>query len=235
MKLLETIRFENGSFDNLAYHQKRLNNSRKELFGRDDEIDLVSILQAGKVKKNAGSHRSRSRFYGFLNCRQAIAFRKHIEAENENHTDLKGLVKCRIIYSKQIEKIEFIPYQLPNIQSLKIIVDDKINYDRKYLDRNHLDQLFQQKENCDDILIVKNELITDTYFANIVFYNGVDWITPAKPLLEGTQRAMLLEKRIIKTANIQLEDLRSFEKTRLINAMIRFEDELEFPINNIIS
>jgi len=258
VKLLETIRLENGRFYNLTFHQERMNNSRKELFGYDDEIDLVSILQAGNAKKNAGSHPSKSRFYGFLSCRQAHVLRSSgfairtqratdLQSENSgienpktlnfqiaNLKERKGIFKCRIIYSKQIEKIEFIPYQLPNINTLKVVTENQISYDHKYLDRNHLDQLFQQKENCDDILIVKNNLVTDTYFANIVFYNGTDWVTPAKPLLKGTQRASLLEKGMIKTADIHLEDLRSFEKARLINAMIRFEDEIEIEVGSFL-
>ena len=233
MKLLETILFENGRFENLTYHQKRMNNSRKELFGCDEEIDLFSILQERLLKEGAKSRPSRSRFYGFLNCRQANVIRKLTEAENKNRIDLKGLVKCRIIYSKQIEKIEFIPYQLPIIRSLKIIVDDQIEYNHKYLDRNQLDHLYRQRGDCDDILIVKNGLITDTLFANTVFYDGEDWLTPAKPLLKGTQRARLLEKGIIETADIRAEALKSFEKVRLINAMIRFEDEFEMEVGSL--
>lgn len=233
MQLLETIRFENGRFNNLAYHQKRMNQSRYELLGCEDEIDLFSILQEKLPKTDARSHLSGSRFYGFLNCNQAIAFRKHIEAENKNHTDLKGLVKCRIIYSRQIEKIEFVSYQLPKIWSLKIIVDDEIEYNHKYFDRDQLDLLYRKKGNCDDILIVKNGLITDTWFANILFFNGKEWITPSKPLLKGTQRSKLLDQEAIKTADIRLDDLKYFKIARIINTMIRFEDEIEININNI--
>ena len=67
-----------------------------------------------------------------------------------------------------------------------------------------------------------------------LFFNGKHWITPEKPLLQGTQRAFLLEKEIIKTANIRVEDLVNFENARLINAMIRFEDEVDIDIKNII-
>ena len=121
-----------------------------------------------------------------------------------------GLFKCRIIYSKQIEKIEFIPYQLPNITSLKIIIDDEIDYSHKYLNRNQLEKYYWQKGNCDDILIVKNGLVTDTSFANILFYNGIEWLTPANPLLKGTQRQFLLETEQITTAEIRPSDLKYF-------------------------
>lgn len=233
MKLLETIRFENGGFDNLTYHQERMNNSRKELFGCDDEIYLFTILQEWLTKATAKSRPSRSRFYGFLNCRQANVMRKLNEAENESRSDLKGLVKCRIIYSDQIEKIEFTPYQIPNIHSLKIIVDNQIDYQYKYYDRSRLEQLLSTKGKYDDILIVKNGLITDTFYTNVLFYDGNVWVTPSQPLLKGTQRESLLQKEIIKTAEIRVADLEKFQKARLINAMIRFEDKLDIEIENI--
>lgn len=200
LKLLETIRYENGEFENLNFHQKRMDVSRKKLFGYTDKISLVHDIQAWTLETGVSNF---------------------------------GLFKCRIVYSDQIEKIDFIPYTIPHIQSLKIVVDDQIEYDHKFLNRNQLEQLHIQKGECDDILIVKNGLITDTSFSNILFYNGKDWITPAKPLLKGTQRAKLLEQEKIKTADIRVEDLKKFKVARLINAMIGFEDKLETCIDNI--
>jgi len=40
-RLIETVKIFNGKVFNIDYHNQRLNNSRKTLFGRDDEIDLV--------------------------------------------------------------------------------------------------------------------------------------------------------------------------------------------------
>jgi len=194
-RLLETIRLEDGTFSLLAYHQLRMNRSRKELFRCKDEIDLVKILQTGMLEKS--------------------------------------LYKCRIIYSDQIEKIEFILYQLPGIRSLKIVIDDQIEYPYKFNDRTRINELFEKRENCDDILIVKNGLVTDTSFANILFYNGKKWLTPAHPLLKGTRRAHLLDKELIEVADIRIKDLKYFEKARLINAMIRFEDNLDISLPNI--
>lgn len=47
------------------------------------------------------------------------------------------------------------------------------------------------------------------------------------------QRAKLLHEEKIKTADIRVEDLKYFDKARLINAMIRFEDQLDVPVENI--
>lgn len=207
-RLLETIRIEDGKFSLLAYHQQRMNRSRKALFGCNDEIDLVKILQATFEAENASPQFQASSLE-------------------------KGLYKCRIIYSDQIEKIEFISYQLPHIWSLKIVIDDQIEYSYKFHDRTCINELFKKREDYDDILIVKNGLVTDTSFANILFFNGKKWLTPAHPLLKGTQRAYLLDKELIEAADIRLEDLKYFEKARLINAMIQFGDNLDISILNI--
>ena len=113
------------------------------------------------------------------------------------------------------------------------MVDDGLDYSHKYINRKRLEKLFSQKGNCDDILIVKNGLITDTSFANILFYNGIEWLSPANPLLKGTQRQFLLETEQIITAEIRPSDLKYFKKARLVNAMMRFEDEVDIEMKAI--
>jgi 4-amino-4-deoxychorismate lyase len=147
----------------------------------------------------------------------------------------RGLFKCRIIYREKIENIEFIPYQFPKIQALKLILDNEIDYALKFANRSNINLLFDKKGECDDILIVKNGLITDTSYANILFFNGKNWLTPALPLLKGTQRARLLSEEKIITADIRSGDLPQFQKVRLINAMMRFEDEVDVKLENIFN
>lgn len=145
----------------------------------------------------------------------------------------RGIYKCRIIYQEKIENIEFLPYQRPDIKSLKIMNDNEIEYAHKFADRSIFRQLLDKNESCDDILIVKNGLITDTSYANIVFFNGKNWLTPSLPLLKGTQREKLLSEEKIIAAEIRPADIPQFEKARLINAMIRFEDKVDVEINRI--
>ena len=47
--LLETIKIEDGTINNLSYHQTRFNTSRKELFNIREEIDLATLIQAPKT------------------------------------------------------------------------------------------------------------------------------------------------------------------------------------------
>jgi 4-amino-4-deoxychorismate lyase len=137
-----------------------------------------------------------------------------------------GLFKFRLLYNNRSYQWEFIPYTLPDIKTLKLIVDDQIEYSCKFSDRNKLNQLREQRDHADDILIVKNGEITDTSFANIIFSDGTNWFTPKNSLLPGTQRAYLIDQGIISEAVITPGDINRFQKVRLINAMIRFEDKV---------
>lgn len=136
----------------------------------------------------------------------------------------QGLYKCRVVYGKSIESVEFQPYRLPDIRSLQLVTDDHIEYSFKYADRSSLRKLLENKGDCDEILIVKNGLVTDTSFSNIIFFDGDKWLTPARPLLRGTQREKLLTGKKVFPAEIRPADLLQFQQARLINSMIRFED-----------
>ena len=142
----------------------------------------------------------------------------------------KGLFKCRLIYGKDFQSIEFIPYERKKINSLKAVISDTINYNYKSTDRNELEALFRLREGCDDILIIRSGYITDSYYANVVFWDGENWFTPHEPLLPGTMRAYLLEKGIIRERSITLRDTVRYKKVRLINAMSDLHDAPEIPI-----
>jgi 4-amino-4-deoxychorismate lyase len=144
--------------------------------------------------------------------------------------------KCRVEYENEIERIEFIPYQQRHIQKLFIIHVTELEYSHKYADRKALNILkttIPDSEN-NDILIVKDGFITDTSFANIVFFNGTTWVTPDSPLLRGTKRAFYLENRIIEERTIKPANLNEFTKARIINAMIDLEESPDIYIENII-
>ena len=62
--LLETIKCEDGTISNLTYHQKRCNQSRKELYQITDTLDLASVIIPPKN--------------GLYRCR--IIYAEHIES-----------------------------------------------------------------------------------------------------------------------------------------------------------
>jgi len=138
-----------------------------------------------------------------------------------------GTYRCRLLYdiSKNPHTVEvtYHEYKKRDINSLKIVYDDDIEYSLKYADRGDLDALYEQRGVCDDILIVKNSLVTDTTIANIAFYDSDRWITPKNPLLKGTTRERFIREKMIFEEDIYVEDIKRFSKVALMNAMIDFD------------
>lgn len=132
-----------------------------------------------------------------------------------------GLYRCRVLYDTQIHSVEYIPYQPKTIHTLKMVHSDII-YDFKYANRDALNTLLRENAKTDEILIIKDGLLSDTTISNVAFYNGEKWLTPAKPLLEGTMRAKLLDEGFLQTETIKPEDIADFTQVALINAMVGF-------------
>lgn len=185
--LIETIKIVDGQFQNLHYHNGRLNRSRKELFGCIDVLDIAEHIQIP--------------------------------------TDVtRGIYRCTLTYDKNIQDVKFLLYNIKAIKKLKLIVADDIEYAYKYADRTKLNRLLDKKEDCDEILIVKNGMFTDTSYTNVVFFDSTKWLTPLHPLLNGTKRQKLLDERKIERADIRAEDIKHFQKIGLINAMLDLGD-----------
>lgn len=142
-------------------------------------------------------------------------------------------VRCRVTYSDDIENIEYESYIFKKIESLKLVEGNAIDYSFKYKNRDSLNRLLEDRGSKDEILIVRNGLITDTSFTNIIFLQNGYWYTPALPLLHGTRRAEYLFNRKIFPRNIRPEELKYYEEVRLINAMLSQYDSNPILIKNI--
>jgi len=143
-----------------------------------------------------------------------------------------GFYRCRVIYSESIKKVEFIPHEYRDVNRLKIIESNEIDYQFKYSDRKKLTELFEKRGDCDDILIVKNGYISDSFTANPIFFDGEKWWTSDTPLLPGTQRARLLSEGKIFMCKITPSDFTKYQKVGLINAL---QDLKEMPVIDIDS
>lgn len=133
-----------------------------------------------------------------------------------------GLFKMRILFDSNVSQIEPVPYQLPIIQSLKIIETDILTTFYKSADREKINVAFAKKEDCDDILFVKNGLVTDTSYCNTAFFDGKNWFTPKTPLIYGIQRQNLLISDLLREKDISIDDVSSYQSVCLFNAMIEF-------------
>jgi 4-amino-4-deoxychorismate lyase len=193
---------------------------------------LESIKIQDRVAQNLEGHNRRlnkSR-HQLLGLSDSIDLRDVIKIPPELTNEI---YKCRVIYGKDIQGVEFIRYTKRNIKTLRLVNGDHIEYEYKYLDKSQIEHL---KVGCgtDDILIVKNNRITDASFANVVFFDGKSWITPAHPLLCGTKRQLLCDLKEIREEDITINDLRYFQKVVLINAMLDFNENSFIPIQNIL-
>jgi len=144
-----------------------------------------------------------------------------------------GLFKCRLSYGEFPDRPMFQAYEPKKKTSLKMVFTSGLDYRYKYNDRSRLQELFNRREDKDDVLIVNDGLVTDTHFCNIVFSDGKRWFTPENPLLRGIQRGFLLHQGVIHTRNIVPADLREFKSFKLINAMIDWESAIETGIDAI--
>ena len=192
----ETICVQNRQFQNLAYHEARLNKTRSELFDLHDKWKLSELISVPEF------------------------------VTNEPH-------KCRLAYADQIDTIKWELYLPRKIKKIKKVYDDEIDYSYKYNDRKDLNFLFEQRENADEILIIKNGKVSDTNFCNVAFLENGKWYTPATPLLPGTQRAYLLDSEVIEEAEILENDIASFSHIKLFNAMVNWENAPEIVVENI--
>lgn len=142
----------------------------------------------------------------------------------------EGLYRCRLVYTPSDIAVTYHEYKKKDISSLKLIFNNDIEYSKKSVYRDDIDALFSQRDDADDILIIKNLLVCDTSIANIALYRAGMWMTPKTPLLKGTTRARLLEEGKIIEADIKVSELRTFSQVALLNAMIDFDvlDKCEF-------
>jgi len=138
--------------------------------------------------------------------------------------------KCRVTVSPESMNVDISPYIQREIKTLKVVHDNDIDYSYKSENRQQLNAAFEKRNGCDDIIIIKNGCVTDSWAANILLFDGTDWITPDTPLLQGVQREYLLAQNQIKLKRVKETEILSFQKIRLINAMIDFERAPEIII-----
>lgn len=149
--------------------------------------------------------------------------------------DEDGLFKLRLVYDldKKV-RTQMIPYAIPEIVDFQLIENNSFDYSFKFEDRKELDKM-KMKAKTEEIIIVKNNHITDTSFSNLLFLKGKEWFTPSTYLLNGVQRQNLLKQKKIKEAEITLQNIKQFSHFQLINALNDFDDMFIYPIDRIIN
>jgi 4-amino-4-deoxychorismate lyase len=146
-----------------------------------------------------------------------------------------GLWKCRVVYAEKVEAVEYEPYAPKPVRELVLVQADGLDYAYKYADRSGLQQLASATggDPLVDILMIKNGLLTDASYANVLLYDGCRWVTPAQPLLAGTKRAYYLQKGLVILADLAPDDLRRFKKVALVNALRDLDSRYLIGVGNI--
>lgn len=145
---------------------------------------------------------------------------------------LAGRWKLRVDYGPAGWMHQLSPYSTQPLHRLFMMEDDTLAYPLKFSNRSSLEKHKAELPEGSDILFVRDGLLTDTLYANILLWDGSHWHTPNAPLLEGTHRAALLAQGTVKASAIRLRDLRHFEHLTLISAMLD-PGEREIPVCQI--
>lgn len=144
-----------------------------------------------------------------------------------------GIVRCNIHYGPEIQLVTYKKYEKQIIRSLKLVNCREIDYHLKFTDRALLETFFALRGACDEVIIVNNGLITDTSMSNLIFFDGKNWFTPARPLLKGTCRSRLMAVGYLIEKDIRVEDISTFTGCKLINAMRDPDEEILIPVSEI--
>lgn len=149
--------------------------------------------------------------------------------------DEDGLYKWRVVYDFQKNvKTQLIPYAIAEIENFQLVENSTYDYAFKFEDRKEFERM-KTKAKTEEIIIVKNNHITDTSYSNLLFLKGETWYTPTTYLLNGVQRQHLLATKKIKETEITLQNIREFTHFQLINALNDFDDMFIYPIERIIN
>lgn len=190
-----------------------------------------SIRVADGKFENLIYHEQRMRkslriFYGFD---EPFDLEKYL---NNIPLPVEGVYKCRLAYDDQQRSVELSEYRPKPITSLRVVEHDRINYEFKFQDRKTIEDLYSLRGSCQDVIIVRKGLVTDSSYGNLAFKKGKQWYTPWQPLLKGTMRQQLVEYNTIQEEEITVKDIKNFDSIKIVNAMLRF-DSTEIPITNV--
>ncbi len=149
--------------------------------------------------------------------------------------DEDGLYKLRIVYDLDKKFTpQLIPYAIPEIEYFQLVENNSYDYSFTFEERKEFERM-KTKAKTEEIIVVKNNHITDTSYTNILFLKGKEWFTPTTYLLNGVMRQHLLHEKKIKETEITLQNIKEFSHFQLINAMNDFDDMFIYPIERIVN
>jgi 4-amino-4-deoxychorismate lyase len=144
----------------------------------------------------------------------------------KNNIQNIGLNKCRIIYDNNTFEVSFSAYKKQKIQEFVIVEAADFIYNYKFANRDFINTHKTNYAKDCEVIFSKNGLLTDASAYNICLWNGIEWHTPTKPLLEGVMRESLLNQKIIIAKDISVEEIKNYSKISFINALNDLEENV---------
>ncbi len=188
--LVESLRADDGRFDDLTPHIRRMAGSGKALFGLEDGAgpgaSLEKALERAAASMGEGRWKVRVLYDTEIRRVEAAVYRPK-------------LIKTAALVDGGSVRYPHKTADRPELDKLTRRAEDS---------------------GADAALIVSEGRITDFSYANAAFFDGSRWWTPTVPLLPGTRRARLLEAGLISTVDITPADLHKYISVSLINAML---------------
>lgn len=192
-------------------------------------LETIALLDG--IVLNLNYHQERIR--KTLIAHEAVGFIDLSAVIHQYDLPQRGYYKLRVVYDAcGVTQVSWALYAPKQWKSFEIIEAPELNYEFKSTDRDSLIKL-KGMSCCDEIIISRQGLITDTTYSNLVFEKDGAWFTPSSYLLAGTQRKILLDRGIIKEASITLGNLTSFQNFKLINAMMPFDSSFTYAVELI--
>ena len=177
-------------------------------------FETIKIVDG--VCENIFFHQSR-----FNKTREKLfSTNQKIDLKNAIQAPLKGVYRAKVVYGNEIENIEIRAYEPRREFSRFLLKKADFEYAYKFLDRRALEQRY---EGFDEVVFVKDELLTDTSIANIALLIDGVWKTPKSPLLKGTMRAKLLSEGMLQEENLSKSDIKIAQKFAIMNALMGFK------------
>ena len=149
--------------------------------------------------------------------------------------DEDGLYKFRIEYDLDNNlKTQIVPHAISEHDDFELVIDNEIDYAFKSADRAEF-QKMKKNSDADEIIIVKQNQMTDSSYSNLLFLKDKTWFTPKTYLLNGVMRQSLLASKKIKETDITMDNIKEFTHFQLINALNDFDEMFIYPIEKIIN
>lgn len=147
---------------------------------------------------------------------------------------LKGTHRLKFIYDTNSYDVEIESYHIKKVKAFLIVKDEHIEYSFKFHRRDIIEKWQSKMPEDTDIIFVKNGLITDASYSNLVFKTkDQDLFTPINCLLKGTKRQKYIDEKLIIPATIKVGDLTQFTQLSRINAMMDLGEDDWLKIDRV--